>query len=995
MKIYLKKQRVVFFIGLLAVVLAGAILFTSAFGGILHFSNKILAKSGFQSLIKFFSEKFYVLGQTAPLFFSPHFPQRLAHIASEIAEISEKLVPLNEELLSLTNECDCQYAESQCKQEKTPTGQFACTKVGVFGEPCPREESRGGTEGPTGEEGPTIEEKQSEIRSLTLRLFFLETLLNEEMMGTAFEKQLATLIDDDKEILMENLTKLSYYNPKILTMARTNTFLVDQCSVEPCQTEADCQPKSLSFNEGCLSVAGHQKPIELKLGVGIGLSDIEPGEIGIKDVKLNLPERIEIPGLSEIELPSFAISIPDITLTCPIDRQTIAFSVPTPSLPKAPTLELSCPADLTSQEYKCQENPQGAEQKYLPFEWYIQTFNWLSGGKPPSQPGQPSEPENCQALAQREYGMPREECLDPARISGFIVEQCDNLWRTCALLGTCGPPPVGSLPTVCSDIGAPEGILGINIEDTRQEAPRYRCEDLFRKIGEPNPNTCISNPISTIQEKCEQLATTGQREIAPKECMVLPLFTGNLTNPTQGEISGQATDCSNQTIIDRPNPAPGCSLSAPSVPKIPLSKYSVEIPDIPLPDFNFWPFFSVNLPDFTFEDLTLPDIELCNLDECRLQFPNLSFQIPTLRIPQIGPLSASINIPDVPQIDVSIKPIEFPPFSFNFSHLFNLSSFTVPQIALPSLQLPKPTFRLTFDGFNIDWLGLILGQLVGLFPDNLCFSLPEVGLNISYPNYIFDWPAFPRIPNACENVNQFCQDANDDIGKISSKADEIQQTVNYFIQEEIQSKLDYFASEVRQAIITNIQDQLDDVAEEIKKEIINYRGTYSREHFIPFSSEELPAPGILPIKRELPCDKIPPLRISGSSLAGGNGEIIVSAKPLSDFVSLPESIAINWPSELKDTISVDMSYPFPTIHLSHLSYEKDVNIRLPGFQLASPAINFELLQKQSASECVSLPPKSKNPCQEQANLIQANSPTIREINEEIKQASQKIIDVLY
>lgn len=926
--------------------------------------SAIYSELSLKKLIKLASEKFSVLGQEAPLFFFPQFPQRLMYVASEISEVSEKLVDLNEKLNKFTNQYRCEYAHSQCKQEISTGGPASCKSVGVFGNPSPISipaeelETSVDPERLENAEGLSVKEIQAQIENTSDELSYLQELLKKEM-ESGLEKQLQTLREDDAKAIRDNLNKLLELGPKLAEPVKKNLSLPDECSVEKCNP--NCQQGGSFTLEACLKTGvGEQKPMEAKFGAGASLEDLNLGKVKIKNINISLPEEIEMPELPE--LPSLTISVPDITLTCPTESKSITIQTPTPTLPDAPALTLSCPQYPNYSSYQCSVSPNEESKNYNEADWYFQTFSWLS--------------EKCQELPgmKDDRGIPREEkinkCLKIEEVSQTVINECNSRWNeylSCFIL--CPKPP-----EICQQIGP---------ESKRNDKAVEWCKELFQQEGQIPPAACSSEPIGTTRQKCGEIKNT-EREELPLSCKLLPLFIGKLEDPSAGTILGQAKNCSAQTIGDYPEPAAGCSLAFPSAPKISFPK--IIIPDIHLPSFNFPPFFRVKLPNFIFEDLVLPDLDLCNLDDCQFQFPYLSFKVPSLKIPQVEVPPAQIDIPGGPQLEVKVAPIQFPPLSFQFPQLFNLGSLATPELEMPKIPLPQPKLQFSFKGVKIDLLNLLLGLFN--IPSSLCASLDIkfVPINIVYPDYILSWIAFPRVPEIpfCKDTRQFCKDAKGSIQEVTNKTTQIQNQVNAVFQNKIQQELDILAKKIQQEIQQEIQQQLNEISQKIEQAITAHIATYAPEYSALPPPETVPVPGVLPVGKALPCDKIPALTISMD-------DIVISSIPLKELTDFPDKIQILWPDSLKKiALSGDLGYELPTVFLSRLSYLKDVTVGLPGLQRSSPSINFNLLQ--NAAACLGQPPSGGNPCP--TGEIQSNLEEIKRIRDEVQQASQNIKNVL-
>lgn len=995
-----KKQLAVFSVWILFTMLVAIIFVNSGLEGINKLSDKFLMKSGLQKITNLVVERFSALAEEAPQFFFPQFPKRLMYAVSDIYLDGQDLISLNEELLEFVNNCDCAFTQSQCKQVMASGQQTACNPgpIKTFGEPCPDYIRVNDTQ----------TKIQSDINNFTLKVAFVRQLLTEEM-NSGLEEQLQTLRPEDAQALRDNLAKILELSPNIADLARNNIALPNECLATKCSP--NCQQGASFTLQACLKAdMGQQKPIEAKFGVGVTLDDLKLGKIGIKNINLSLPDKLQLSTLPQ--LPSIDISIPDITFSCPAETQALTFQTPSPSLPEAPTLTLGCPVYSGDSSYDCVG---GGREREMEFEWYSQIISWLS--------------EQCQQLPgmRDSYGFPTEinqVCFDidhPENIIQAITDKCEELW-----VGLLTPAMYNALPEVCRTIGKGTQYLGLGVTQiliatitgwwdistdymlslTAPGIIEKECKDLFQSVGETPPSECnvddyctveslglggrrydcyamvasINQSLQTTENKCDELAREESGEV-PEPCKVLPLFLGQLENP--GTIVEPGESCPSQEIGDFPNPVAGCSFSFPTIPKISFPK--IIIPDIYLPSFSLPPFFSIKLPNFIFEDLIIPDIELCNLDDCQFKFPYLTFKVPSLKIPQVEVPAVRRDIPGLPSLEVKVAPIQFPPLRLQLPQLFNLLSLTTPELEMPSIALPQPKLQMSFKGLEVDLMELLLG-LLDIPSVSVCISLEIkfIAINLVYPDYIFDWPAFPQIPEIpfCKSVNEFCQNANASIQEIKTKTSQIQNQVNTVFQSEIQQRLDLLGQIIEQALANSIQGQLDEIADRIQQAIINHLATNLPEYAV--TPEGIPVPGVWPVERKVPCDKIPPLTMPG-------GDIITPTLSLSSLVYFPSEISIPWPESLKKlTLTNALDYDLPTIPLSNLSYSKEVNIRLPGLQRSSPSISFDLLE--NATACYSQQPSGGNPCP--TGQIQSNLDGIRGIASELQQASQNIQDIL-
>ncbi len=933
-----------------------------------------------------------------PLFFMPNFPTRIMHLAYSLDEISQESIKLNEKLKNLVEECDCEFAESLCKQTVTNGQPTACEPIKAFGKPC-------SLVAPGEETDITIAGITQDINSAVLDLsYFYKLLVAEKEAG--LDKQIQTLREDDAQVLSDSLTNplgtgLLDLTPKIIELVEKNLTLPEQCSVANCT--AKCGSGSGSDLNFCIQAGatGKQTPTEIKFSAGISIDDWDLGKIGIKKINFNLPKKIDMPDLPNIKLPSFKISIPEITIDCPLLSQEITFQTPQPPLPKSPTIKLSCPDDYGAYpDYQCNESVP-SETSYIKMEWYLKIFSYLS-----EKCFEVVQPEDYNDYGGANHQLLMKKCMNPETVAETIVKECDNKWKQHWLYGYWYLP--GDKPEICKQIGrSPERI----------QQSIYWCNNLFSsQITPPEtpPATCSTAPKATAGQKCDSIRDSGVEEPL-LSCELLPLFPTSpfnllenvkLENPSGETTWGGEINCpDNQKAGDYPtSPIRECSINAPSIPKIPLSKYSIIIPDLKLPSFKLLPLFSIKLPSFIFEDLIFEDIELCNLDDCKFKFPDLNFELPSLKIPQIKVPPIKLDdipgIPDIPgnpNIEISIEPMEFGSMQFNFPQLINLNSLVSPELEMPNLNSPKPKLDFSFGGIKIDFVSLLLG-LFKLPSFSACYSvtMPNIPIiDISYPDYIFSWPAFPDIPEIpfCKTAREFCRDANTSIQEIVGQAEKIQKEVNKVIDDEIQQKLKDAANQINATITDKIKDELNDpidgIAANIKKAINAHISIWGGQTITP--PPPIPMPGVYPVSPGTSCAGIPPLKIPATTF----GSIDIGEIKLSDYVSLPDKIVIPWPPELEELtlLSDDLSYPLPKIPLSGLSYSKDITINLPGLQDLSLSASFNA-SLGNATACIADKPQIGDACGGAASDIGDNITDMENIATQLQEASQKIRDVL-
>ncbi|KKP93802.1 MAG: hypothetical protein UR98_C0002G0041 [Parcubacteria group bacterium GW2011_GWA1_36_12] len=1015
-----------------------------------------------------------------PSLFLPNFPSRLMYLSDAIANTSQELISPNQDMIDLVNECSCEFSQSQCKQIITNGQPSGCVTIGAIGKPC-------SLVSPGEETEPTIRSLQRKSRNLALDLSYLRKLLIKEKEA-GLERQLETLRKDpsagidDAQDLRDAIniilgTSADYADgalSKVITKAEANLERPKQCSTNACTPH--CGPgDSFSLSEYmCLPALtfelGEVKPTVINFHAGIEIEDWELGKIEITNVKLNLPESIDIPELPGLKMPSFSISVPEIKIDCPTKKQEISFQTPQPSLPKTPTMKLSCPTYNTTASYQYPSDLQPGSEKYREFEWFLETFSWLSGICMDAVWGDGDLPDSQKMQYPDKFNQSLTTCFDPFNVANKLIQECNEQYANYHPSNPpSGPPPVypaceywvnkqpaefGSITEehcfkFFEGFADPSGTQGwedidgnpaTNDPKTFDPGTKDKIYDYLEQkygitIDDEPQDQCRDklDPLPTLIDSCNKLRELHPQKQAiefPDQCKILPIFYNlpdyipphQIASPEVLELFAQSQLLSGQQMNDLPSKSiSGCpSIGAPSIPKIPLSKYSIIIPDIKLPTFKLGPFFRIKLPSLIFEDLIFEDIELCNLDDCQFKFPNLNFEAPTLTIPQIDVPSIkleSFNVPGIPNdigkgIEISISPMEFQPFDFDFSQLINLNSLVSPEFQTPDISLPKPKLTFGFEGLDIDFTSLLSGLFDFNLPPNPGLAcLPEfwnidgIPIAFDFPDYIFSWPAFPDIPEipGCADAKKFCKDINGSIQKITEQAGEIQEVVNGTIQTEIQGVLNMFKNEIENQLTGAIESKLNDIATEIKKEIYNW----IQSNAPPSTSlPSAPIPGVFPVADGLSCQGLPPLTIDLKDILG---DLYINTIELEDY--LPpglnlEKISIPWPDELKnlDLSTINnplcsdckgLSYELPTVPLSGLKYEKSVPIELPGFQYPSPQINFGS-PLPNATACVSQPPTG-NACGAAPGDMQTDltgSDGIQELSQKLNDASKKIRDVL-
>ena len=886
--------------------------------------------------------------------FFPEYPTRLKYIAEELSQASRDLTYLNRELRNKTNNCGCQNTLSQCGQGSD--GNIRIYAPNVFGDPCPNREE--------------LEQVKTEVINKTDQIYFLEELLKQEI-AAGLEAELKTLREDEAEALRTGLNDLINQSEEISASALKNVQILNDSdySVEN-QCEARCGTGNIFELQACLfNSAGNQEPIQMEFRVGARLTDLDLGEVRIDEIELNLPSRIEITGIKSVG--DFTINLNDVTIDFPslpagdlsgLNLEPVVLHPPAPDIPVVSPVDFSC-ANFNASLHQCQRErePSGS---YIDLEWYLQTFSWLSG--------------KCNDLPtmKDENGLPKEEigqCLDKEIVHSTIVRDCDLLWQQ---YSQCLTNP----SAVCTP---PVGICGeINSPALRSAAVQRECQDLFREENESIPDLCNLN---ALKNKCSELKEKG-RETVPESCKFLPLFTGEIETPGEGNYELSGENCSPQIISDIPESA--IRLDCPSLPAIgsatlpKIELPDIIIPDIRLPDFEFMPFVSVNLPDFIFEDLIFPDLNLCDFDAClpSLEPMKIDVQYPSLLIPTIEIPPLYISLADIFGIGgaglnplaIRMDNIDFPPIPFGLSG-FDLNNYISFNLDLPEISLPEPKIILEFNGIKVNAFNILLGLVSNIIPVpsgcvGIIGGISYIPLTIGFPDYYFYWPKFPEIPNLCNNeyinLDSFCQMAGSSlIRDLTDKINRIESIINQTIQTQLQNRLDNLALIFEQVIRENISDELERIKNQIEQAIKDSVALATVEN------------GML----EIP-----------TAIAPLEGINILMDQVNQEISKIPLIVNLTWPANLRRIpLTRPITYQLPTLPLSKIGFSKTLTINLPGFQAPNLDISFGI----KYPSCESNAPSGGNPYP--VGQINNNLQEITNFNQSINNISNGIKDILY
>ncbi len=493
----------------------------------------------------------------------------------------------------------------------------------------------------------------------------------------------------------------------------------------------------------------------------------------------------------------------------------------------------------------------------------------------------------------------------------------------------------------------------------------------------PSPNQEKISP-KTCEEK-----NTGYCGFVPEPCLYIPLLekmigeNPSIKKPEKEDYIVKGDECKTQTINDSTllNLNNNCSLSAGgginlgtgiNTPVIKLPR--IEIPDIRLPTFSFMPFFKIKLPSFIFEDLQLPEIRLCSLNNCQLNLPSLNLDIipPYINLPSLPGFITSVPLtfPEG-QINVSfeIGNIDFPQLPF-FLYNINLTDFISADIDLDKIALPSPKISVNLEGINVDFSGIDF--LLGLFSDLIGFGggcitgrviggLHFIPLVISFPDYYFYWPRFPKIPKMpCDN---FCGIIKEELNKVKKNQKKgIYQEANLA---KISKKINDAINQKIQQVLNAIRNAYQKTGlEKIKNAIIDYlnNNVYIYEKELVIKGGEIPIPLPDDVIKEL--DKMPPFLETGFN------------KPIN-------IIDFNYPI---------LSSPIP---LSELNYSKIKKIKVPGLQLTDFNISLDTgvqFRGYTGEEPTGTPYR--------INFIEINKNVVKETADDIIKNTKEILKVI-
>ncbi len=909
-------------------------------------------------------------------------PLRLTDIVDEADGIIQNLTGQTEtiglitEIKSLIDEADCANTKSLCRTDEAINigGFFKVYSCGVIDSSSSLVDSLWSAK----EKEDDFYAKQEELAEKRHQLAFIQNILKKEMEQSIpkevkamknrgmteeaeqIEEELGLLLffldPNDQETLEvvddEIINKgMSIMNDLGINWQEESMLhLLDKIiSVSPDEAKIkDCGYQcSYDFYFHACIIDTEQAEIDLVFNIKLALKDLQISPIIIDLFKMVLIDEINIP---EPRI-KFTIPIPDIEITFPnipaneisagdtlntAESDYMSVSSPHIETPSTDSIWIKCP-EQNDYTVKSEGSSEIGEIDTTEIKWYFETFSYLA--------------QRCNTLKSTKSNPYTPECFSFDGVISEISSTCSNAFYCypddvggcgcnisncgfCLQIGVCGTGTFG----FCSC------CAGVTV------AQASACETLYTSRGKPVPLLCIEpdaeevnpwtfNPLQALEDKCfiileeeKQKEDEDKIEI-PHECALTAYWKNQLdlyAEDYEEIMKGDPIEVEEGTEVALPKTFIGCDPpDIPTIPKIELSKYNVEIPNITTPTLNMCPIVEVKLPDVIIEDLEFPDIELCNLQDCQDlldMMPSFIDSLPGIGrffipIPDLYTSPININPIDI-DIDgvgtvqaripnIQIDPIKHPSLAFDMPQMpeINPLSLSMPMYEIPSFSFPSPEVTFSFEGIDVDMMSILIGIIFRM----LDFSLPsgciggniKIGcLHVRFEDYHISWADFPKIPEIpfCKTAREFCRNTETNIKDVIEGANEIAEKMQNAIQQELN-----IPSEKMQEIMEAVNSIVKDKEEEINNLLGSSTFTGSAEG------------GIV---------KINPIIISVDDI-----DIDIS---LTDIANIPTTINIDWesmniPSEisLADPIKIEM----PTIPLSDISVEKKLVIKIPFIQL--------------------------------------------------------------
>ncbi|MGB9743177.1 MAG: hypothetical protein ACPLW9_00440, partial [Minisyncoccales bacterium] len=307
----------------------------------------------------------------------PRFPQRIVYLIKQIDSVAQEITTESQKISTLTAQCDCQKAQSVClppAQEKiTPkslmSSESLCQGGPVTGNPCPEIKDLFEVGGPL-----NLELKKEE-------LLILKTTLETEWLA-GLKKEVQTFDPKTREILETNLNKIVDLSNQLIGTSKKLHDSTLECSTQNCFSNC----RTIWGWQACLGLKKQDNSLgQILFGINVELTNLELGQVQIKNINLGLPQSIDLPSLPTI--PSFTIDLPSIDIDLsqgPVNLpRLIYFHTPSLSLPSFSPIQISCPntdgVGSATYSYDALSNLSITEFTGDPdWDWHYAIFKWLN-----------------------------------------------------------------------------------------------------------------------------------------------------------------------------------------------------------------------------------------------------------------------------------------------------------------------------------------------------------------------------------------------------------------------------------------------------------------------------------------------------------------------------------------------------------------------------------------------------------------------------------------